>query len=88
MGAMTDMAVAAKATPKVATVTSLPKQPMLKVGDIVHVVSGGRTLQNYMVLDFDDKLIKFRGNVQVAPQTEIVLIPWDKVDAFGLPNER
>lgn len=61
---------------------------LLKIGALVHLVNGGRTYQNYEVLDFDDKLIKLRGNIQNAPQTEIVLIPWGKVEMLGLPNER
>jgi len=61
---------------------------LLKTGALVNLVSGGRTLENYEVLAIDDKFIKFRGNVQVAPQTEIVLIPYAKIEALGLRNER
>lgn len=61
---------------------------LLKLGDIVSIVSGGRTLPSYEVLDFDDKFVKFRGSVHVAPQTEIVLIPWQQIEAIGLVGQR
>lgn len=77
---------AGQAEPDVAKAAA-PKG-LLKIGDIVHLVNGGRTLQHYEVLDMDEHFIKFRANVQNAPQTEIVLIPWDKIEALGLPNER
>lgn len=73
---------------------AVPKQKiaepegLLKIGALVHLVNGGRTYQNYEVLDFDDKFIKLRGSIQNAPQTEIVLIPFGKVEMLGLPNER
>jgi len=54
---------------------------------LVHLVSGGRTLQNYEVLDWDDKFIKFRGSEQIAPQTQIVLIPQGQIEAIGLVGE-
>lgn len=58
--------------------------PFLKKGDVVNVVNGGRTLTNYQVLGMDEHFIKFRGSETIAPQTLIVLIPWDKVEAIGL----
>jgi hypothetical protein len=73
---------------------AVPKQAiakqagLLQIGDLVHLVSGGRTYQNYEVLDMDDKFIKFRGSVMNAPQTEIVLVPYEKIEALGLPNGR
>lgn len=79
------MATAVKRT---TTATPTPKRGLLNVGDIVHLVNGGRTLQHYEVLDMDEHFIKFRANIQNAPQTEIVLIPRDKIEALGLPNER
>jgi len=58
------------------------------VGMIVNVVTGGRTLTGYEVLGVDKDFIKFRGNMQVAPQTEIVLIPFARVEAIGITDER
>lgn len=65
-----------------------PQAGLLKIGALVNIVAGGRTLPNYEVLDFDEHFIKFRGSLQVAPQTEIVLIPWAQVEALGLVGER
>ena len=59
----------------------------LKVGALVNLVSGGRTLQNYEVLDFDQVYVKFRGSIHVAPQTESVLIPHAQIEAIGLVGE-
>lgn len=63
------------------------KGPLLKIGALVNLEKGGRTLQNYEVLEIDDTWIKFRGSEQIAPQTEIVLIPIAKIDALGLVGE-
>lgn len=60
---------------------------LLAIGKIVNLVSGGRTLESYEVLDKDDRFVKFRGNVQVAPQKEIVLIPYEKIEAIGFDRE-
>lgn len=61
-------------------------EPLLKVGDQVHLVTGGRTLQNYTVLAMDDKLVKFSANPQVAPQTNAILIPWTALEVMGIPD--
>lgn len=61
---------------------------LLSVGDIVNLVNGGRTLQNYEVLDMDDRFIKFRADMSVAPQTEVVLIPYAQIEAIGLVGVR
>ena len=61
---------------------------LLEVGKLVNIDKGGRTLQNLEVLDFDDNFIKFRWDIHVSPQTEIVLIPWAKIEAIGLVGER
>lgn len=61
---------------------------LLRVGTLVNLVAGGRTLENYEVLDMDDKFVKFRANPQVAPMTEVVLIPHGKIEMMGLPGER
>lgn len=61
---------------------------LLKVGDLVNIVNGGRTLQNYEVLAMDDRFIKFRADMSVAPQTEVVLIPYAQIEAIGLVGVR
>lgn len=61
---------------------------LLRVGMLVNLVSGGRTLENYEILDMDDKFVKFRANPQVAPMTEVVLVPHEKIEMLGLPRER
>jgi hypothetical protein len=70
--------------------TELPEEPkgLLRVGQIVNVVFGSRTHQGYEVLDMDGDFIKFRGNMTVAPQTEVVLIPRAQIEAIGLTDER
>lgn len=66
-----------------------PEMPsFLQVGDIVNIVSHGRTLQGYEVLGKDGQFIKFRADMSVAPQTEVVLIPYAQIEAIGLVNER
>ncbi len=63
------------------------KAPLLKVGQLINLDRGGRTLQNLEVLDFDDTFIKLRWDIHVSPQTEVVLVPW--ADAvIGLVGER
>ena len=71
------------ATAKSAAVTGL-----LKKGALVSLEKGGRTLTGLEVLDWDENFIKFRWNVHIAPQTEIVLIPWGKIESLGLEGER
>ncbi len=65
-----------------------PQPGLLKIGDIVNIEKGGRTLTSYEVLDFDDKFVKFRGSEMNAPQTELVLIPFEKIEAIGLVGQR
>ena len=60
----------------------------LEVGMLVNLVSGGRTLPNYEILDFDATYLKVRGSLQVAPQTEIVLIPHAQIAVIGLVGVR
>lgn len=64
------------------------KEPLLKIGALVNLEKGGRTLENYEVLGYDETWVKLRGSVLNAPQTEIVLIPIAKVEALGLRDER
>lgn len=61
---------------------------LLKIGAIVNLEKGGRTLTGYEVLDFDDRYVKFRASTLNSPQTEIVLIPHQKIEAIGLVGER
>lgn len=62
------------------------EKPLLEVGTLVHLVTGGRTLQNYEVLGMDDRFIKLSANPQVAPQTDTILVPWGALEVLGLPN--
>lgn len=71
-----------------ATKTTTTPEPLLKKGAIVSLEKGGRTLTGLEVIDWDDKFIKFRWNVHISPQQEIVLIPWAKIEAIGLEGER
>ncbi len=73
------MATTAKAT---ATKSLLTK------GSLVNLEKGGRTLSNLEVLDWDENFIKFRWDMHISPQTEIVLVPWAKIEAIGLVGER
>ena len=61
---------------------------MLRKGQLVHLILNGRTLQHREVLDWDDRFLKIRSDVSVAPQTEIVLIPWGQIEALGITDER
>lgn len=75
------------ATPR-KTVEAAPAKALLEKGKLVNLERGGRTLTNLEVIDWDDNFIKFRWDLHVSPQTEIVLIPWAKVEAIGLVGER
>jgi hypothetical protein len=61
---------------------------LLKKGALINLEKGGRTLTGLEVLDWDENFIKFRWNISISPQVEIVLIPWSKVEAIGLVGER
>jgi hypothetical protein len=61
---------------------------LLKKGVLINLEKGGRTLTNLEVLDWDETFVKFRWDIHTSPQTEIVLIPWQKIDAIGLVGER
>lgn len=61
---------------------------LLKKGSIVSLERSGRTLTGLEVLDFDEHFVKFRWNVHVSPQQEIVLVPWSKIESIGLEGER
>lgn len=67
---------------------SVESESLLKKGAIVSLEKGGRTLTGLEVLDYDDTFVKFRWNVHVSPQQEIVLVPWAKIEAIGLEGER
>lgn len=70
-------------TPEIA-----PSAKLLQIGAIVNLEKGGRTLTGYEVLDYDDTFVKFRASVLNSPQTEVVLIPFEKIEAIGLVGER
>lgn len=65
-----------------------PAGGLLKKGSLVSLEKGGRTLTGLEVLDWDDNFVKFRWNIHVSPQAEIVLVPWGKIEAVGLEGER
>lgn len=79
-----------KRAAEAATVSAPVPAPaqFLEKGMLVNIVLGGRTLTGYEVLGADGHFIKFRANINVAPQTEIVLIPFVQIEAIGLLNER
>lgn len=59
----------------------------LKVGSLINLDRGGRTLQNLEVLAVDDKFLKLKWDAHVSPGTEVVLVPI--ADAvIGLVGER
>ena len=59
----------------------------LKIGSLINLDRGGRTLQNLEVLGFDDTFIKLKWDLNVSPNTEVVLVPI--ADAvIGLVGER
>lgn len=62
-------------------------EPLLKVGQLINLDRGGRTLQNLEVLGFDEYFVKLRWDIHVSPQTEVVLVPWREA-VIGLVGER
>jgi hypothetical protein len=62
-------------------------EPLLKVGQLINLDRGGRTLQNLEVLGVDENFLKLRWDQHVSPQTEIVLVPWREA-VIGLVGER
>lgn len=75
------------AVPKSVTPIKAAPEPLLKIGSLINLDRGGRTLQNLEVLGFDDNFIKLRWDMHVSPQTEIVLVPWREA-VIGLVGER
>lgn len=67
--------------------TGAERDSMLKKGSLVSVETSGRTQSGLEVLDFDDKFIKLRWNPAFPPNTETVLVPWDRF-VIGLDGER
>lgn len=59
----------------------------LKVGALINLDRGGRTLQNLEVLGVDDLFIKLKWDVHVSPGTEVVLVPIEGA-VIGLVGER
>lgn len=62
-------------------------EPLLKIGQLINLDRGGRTLHNLEVLGLDEHFIKLRWDAHVSPQTEIVLVPWREA-VIGLVGER
>jgi hypothetical protein len=62
-------------------------ESLLKIGSLINLDRGGRTLQNLEVLGIDENFLKLRWDMHVSPQTEIVLIPWREA-VIGLVGER
>lgn len=60
---------------------------LLKIGELVNLSVGGRTLLNREVLDFDQRFIKVTSDVTVAPQTKVALYPFTSIESIGLVNE-
>jgi len=59
----------------------------LKVGALINLDRGGRTLQNLEVLGVDENFIKVKWDMHVSPNTEVALIPIDG-SVIGLVGER
>lgn len=70
-----------------AVAKTVAPEPLLKVGQLINLEKGGRTLQNLEVLGWDDRFIKLRWDIHVSPQTEVVLVPWSDA-VIGLVGER
>lgn len=64
------------------------KKNLLEVGQLCNLLVGGRTLQNYELLDQDDHFMKFKANLQIAPQTEVVLFHRSSIEGIGLVGVR
>ena len=47
-----------------------------------------RAVIDMHIPDWDEKFLKVRSDVTIAPQTEIVLIPWSQIEAIGITDER
>lgn len=74
--------------PPAKRVEAAAPKPLLEKGKLVNLEKGGRTLTNLEVLDWDENFVKFRWDIHVSPQTEVVLIPWAKIESIGLVGER
>jgi len=71
-----------------ATTTKTAKpEGLIKIGSLVNIDRGGRTLTDLEVLDYDEHFIKVRWNMQISPMTEVALIPWGD-SVIGLVGER
>lgn len=71
-----------------ATTAKAAVKPLLEKGKLVNLEKGGRTLTNLEVLDWDDHFVKFRWDIHISPQAEVVLVPWVKIESIGLVGER
>lgn len=64
--------------------TEVKRELFLQPGQICNLPLGGRTITGYEYLGTDGVFLKFRGDVNVSPMTEIVLIPVSSLEAVGL----
>lgn len=60
---------------------------LLRVGALINLDRGGRTLTDLEVLGYDEHFIKVKWNMNISPMTEVALIPWDG-SVIGLVGER
>lgn len=63
-------------------------QGFLKKGDLLNLVISGQVLQHVELLDIDKDYLKIRSNMNMAPFTEITLIPHLAVERIGLCGQR
>lgn len=70
-----------------ATAKNVKPEGLIKIGALVNIDRGGRTLTDLEVLDYDEHFIKVKWNMQHSPQTEVALIPWGDC-VIGLVGER
>lgn len=61
-------------------------EDLLPIGTITSLVSGGRTLEGYEVVAKDARFVKFRASLQIAPMTDYVLVPYERLEMVGLPR--
>jgi len=70
-----------------ATASKKADEGFLKVGALINLDKGGRTLHNLEILAVDERFLKVRWDMSVSPNTEVVLIPIEG-SVIGLVGER
>lgn len=68
------------------TIDPIHEKPesFMKVGQLCNLPLVGRTVQNYKYLGTDGLFLKFEADVNIAPNTSIILIPVAQLEAVGL----